>query len=137
MTTRPDGCLYIGDMYRGIIQESEWTPRARTWPKIQQFSLDKNTHPRPHLAAGLQRFQPVIARSRACSKNAATLVKHLEHPNGWWRDTAQKLLVLKQDQSIVPTLQDMARNSPTELAVSTRSGRSKVSAPSTRRSCAS
>ena len=27
------------------------------------------------------------------------------HPNGWWRDTAQQLLVLKQDKSVVPALQ--------------------------------
>jgi enoyl-CoA hydratase/carnithine racemase len=25
----------------------------------------------------------------------AELIKHLSHPNGWWRDEAQKLIVLK------------------------------------------
>ena len=41
----------------------------------------------------------------------AQLVAHLGHPNGWWRDTAQRLLVLKQDKSVVPALQQMARSS--------------------------
>ena len=50
------------------------------------------------------------------SETAAQLVQHLEHPNGWWRDTAQKLLVLKQDKSVVPTLKTMARTSTNQLA---------------------
>ncbi len=29
--------------------------------------------------------------------------------NGWWRDTAQQLLVLKQDKSVVPALKQLAR----------------------------
>ena len=41
---------------------------------------------------------------------------HLIDPNGWWRDTAQQLLVLKQDKSVVPELTLMARTSPNQLA---------------------
>ena len=50
------------------------------------------------------------------SETPAQLVEHLEHPNGWWRDTAQKLLVLKQDKSVVPALKTMARTSANQLA---------------------
>jgi mono/diheme cytochrome c family protein len=39
----------------------------------------------------------------------AQLVAHLSHPNGWWRDTAQKLLVLKGDKSVVPALTELVR----------------------------
>ena len=39
------------------------------------------------------------------------LVAHLTHPNRWWRDTAQRLLVMKQDKSVVAALQQMARTS--------------------------
>jgi mono/diheme cytochrome c family protein len=45
----------------------------------------------------------------------AQLVAHLAHPNGWWRDTAQRLLVLKQDRSVVPALQTMVGGSTTLL----------------------
>ena len=48
---------------------------------------------------------------RMNDETPAQLVTHLGHPNGWWRDTAQQLLVLKQDKSVVPTLQDMLRTS--------------------------
>ncbi len=46
----------------------------------------------------------------------AQLVAHLTHPNGWWRDTAQRLLVLAQDQSVVPALQQMVRGSDSLVA---------------------
>jgi mono/diheme cytochrome c family protein len=46
----------------------------------------------------------------------AQLVKHLEHPNGWWRDMAQQILVLKQDRSVVPALRAMARTDTMLLA---------------------
>ena len=31
-------------------------------------------------------------RPRMLNETAAALVRHLDHPNGWWRDTAQRLL---------------------------------------------
>src|SRR5690606_20446168 len=40
----------------------------------------------------------------------AGLVKYLEHPNGWWRDTAQILLVQRQDTSVVPEVRRLARS---------------------------
>jgi len=46
----------------------------------------------------------------------AQLVTHLSHPNGWWRDTAQQLIVLKQDKSVVPALQTIVRTSKNQLA---------------------
>jgi mono/diheme cytochrome c family protein len=50
------------------------------------------------------------------SETTAQLVAHLSDANGWWRDTAQQLLVLKQDKSVVPALQKMARSSTEQLA---------------------
>ena len=42
MTTAPDGTLYIVDMYRGIIQEGQWTkPGTYLRKKIEQYQLDK------------------------------------------------------------------------------------------------
>ena len=44
----------------------------------------------------------------------ADWVKHLSHPNGWWRDTAQKLLVLRGDKSVVPALEKLASGDSTD-----------------------
>ena len=49
-------------------------------------------------------------------ESAAELVKHLEHPNGWWRDKAQQLLILRQDHSVEANLVKMAKSSSNELA---------------------
>jgi mono/diheme cytochrome c family protein len=48
---------------------------------------------------------------RMLNETPAQLVAHLSHPNGWWRDTAQQLLVLKQDTSVVPALRQLVRAS--------------------------
>jgi len=44
------------------------------------------------------------------------LVAHLEHPNGWWRDNAQKLILLRGDTSVSSALVKMARESESDLA---------------------
>ena len=109
MTTAPDGTLYITDMYHGIIQEGQWTQRGSYLRvKIEQYQLDK--------IIGLGRIWRVTydgierdkTKPRMQEESAAQLLKHLEHPNGWWRDMAQQLLVLKKDLSVVPQLNRMA-----------------------------
>ena len=42
VTTAPDGTMYITDMYRGIIQESQWSgPGTYLRQRIDQYGLDK------------------------------------------------------------------------------------------------
>ncbi len=41
---------------------------------------------------------------------------HLDHPNGWWRDTAQRLLVLRQDRTVTPALIEKVRSAPALVA---------------------
>jgi mono/diheme cytochrome c family protein len=113
IATAPDGTEYIVDMYRGIIQEGTWTqPGSYLRAKIDQYQLGTIVRRGriwrlSHESTGRDRTQP-----RMLNETAAQLVKHLAHPNGWWRDTAQQLLVLKQDKSVVPALQQMVRASP-------------------------
>ena len=128
--TGPDGTLYIADMYQGIIQESQWTPRGSYLrAKIEQYGLDKinqsgriwrlrydgypaggpNTPASPALA-------PDFTRPRMLSETPAQLVTHFSHPNMWWRSSAQRLLVLKQDKSVVPALQDLLKTSTNQYA---------------------
>ncbi len=57
--------------------------------------------------------QPALAldgsRPRMLEETPAQLVAHLGHANGWWRDTAQQLLVQRQNKSVVPALQSLVR----------------------------
>ncbi len=117
MTTAPDGTLYITDMYRGIIQEAQWSGRGTYLrARINQYALDKvHSHGRiwrvTYDGMARDRTQP-----RMLEQTPAQLVAHLSHPNGWWRDAAQQLLVLKQDKSVVPALQQVTRTSQNLLA---------------------
>ena len=56
------------------------------------------------------------ARPRMLDETPAQLVAHLSHANGWWRDTAQQLLVQRQDKSVVPALQTIVRSSDNLVA---------------------
>ncbi|HZF01422.1 MAG TPA: hypothetical protein VE344_05940 [Methylomirabilota bacterium] len=40
----------------------------------------------------------------------AERVPYLAHPNGWWRDAAQKLIVLSGDKSVVTAWQRLNPN---------------------------
>ena len=127
ISNAPDGTLYIADMYHGIIQERQWSgPGTYLRAKIEQYQLDKvaahgriwrlrydGRAGRPgdrRRTSGSRRFRRSsrdFAPPRMYSETPAQLVAHFAHPNGWWRDTAQRLLVLKQDKSVVPALQQI------------------------------
>jgi hypothetical protein len=116
MTTAPDGTMYIVDMYRGIIQEGNWTMRGSYLRGvIQQHELDKNVGRGRIWKLAHETTRPV-PQPRMIDETPAQLVTHLAHPNGWWRDIAQKILVLRQDKSAVPALEAMVRAHTNHLA---------------------
>ena len=53
--------------------------------------------------------KPDYTKPRMQSATPAQLVGYLSHPNGWWRDSAQRTLVLRQDASVVPALTELAK----------------------------
>ena len=116
VTNAPDGTLYITDMYRGIIQEAAWVNEGSYLRKIiEQYDMDK--------VVGLGRIWRLahettkkVKQPRMFEETAVQLAAHLAHPNGWWRDTAQRLLILRQDRSVVPLLEKMAMKHPNVLA---------------------
>ena len=107
MLPGPDGTLYVVDMYRGIVQEQiYWTDFLRDY--IRARDLEKPVH--------LGRIWRIVHtttkrdRAPALSKApAADLVKALSHPNGWWRDTAQRVMVERGDATVVPLLKKLAQ----------------------------
>jgi mono/diheme cytochrome c family protein/glucose/arabinose dehydrogenase len=116
MMTAPDGTLYIVDMYRGVIQEGNWVrPGSYLRPMVQKYQLDKNTGRGRIWRLVHDGFKPG-PEPKMLDETPAQLVKHLTHPNGWWRDTAQKLLVLRGDKSVVPSLVKMTETNPNRLA---------------------
>src|SRR5690606_21900963 len=98
--TGPDGCLYIADMYHGIIQEHVWTPPGSfIRPRILRMGLDKNIGRGRIYRLVHDGYKPGM-QPRLLEASGNELVAYLDHPNGWWRNEAQKLLVLRRDKSM-------------------------------------
>jgi glucose/arabinose dehydrogenase/mono/diheme cytochrome c family protein len=117
VTAAPDGSLLVMDMYTGIIQDAQFVgPNSYLRKKVEQYALDKQHNWGRIWRVTYQGMTPDRQQPRMYSETPAQLVKHLEHPHGWWRDTAQKLLVLRRDMSVVPALKTMARSSGNQLA---------------------
>ena len=107
LATAPDGTLYVVDMYRGIIQHRVFIT-GYLEQKIAERGLEQ--------PIGLGRIWRVVHTSTVrgetphlSSKAPAALVPYLAHANGWWRMTAQRLLVERGDTSVAPALREMLR----------------------------
>lgn len=104
--TAPDGTLYVVDLYRGILQHRQYmTSFLRK--QILERGLDKGL--------GYGRIYRIVHEGKkpgaAPALSRATpgqLVAALAHANGWWRDTAQRLLVERGDKSTAPQLRELA-----------------------------
>ncbi len=109
--TAPDGSLMVLDMYRGIIQEGNWTKKGSYLRGvIDQYGFDK--------VIGLGRLYritkdnaPLYDLPKMFKETPRQLVEHLSHKNRWWRLEAQKLIVLSGDKSVVPALKTILLNS--------------------------
>ena len=103
----PDGTFYVVDMYRGVVQDGQYqTDYLRDYIKTHKLELP----------VGYGRIYRVVheatqkqARPALHKESSAQLVAHLAHPNGWWRDTAQQLLVQRGDVSVADALKQLAR----------------------------
>jgi mono/diheme cytochrome c family protein len=108
----PDGNLYVVDMYRGVVQAGGlWTDYLTDY--IHQHDLQ--------LPVGKGRIWRVVYGNRSTRRPAppalskatsAQLVQTLSNPKGWWRDTAQRVLVERGDMSVTPDLKTLAASAP-------------------------
>jgi len=103
-----DGTFYIVDMYRGVSQDGPLqTDYLRNY--IQERGLWEGIH-YGRIYRVVHEGMKTDARPRMSGQASADLVAHLSHPNGWWRDTAQQLLVQRGDKSVVPALAKLAQS---------------------------
>jgi putative membrane-bound dehydrogenase-like protein len=102
----PDGALYIADMYRLVIEHTEYALPG----------MDKQIDVRAGADRG--RIYRVVPESASLRKvphldklSATELVAALASPNGWQRDTAQRLLVHRRDKAAVTPLRKLFASS--------------------------
>jgi len=114
--TGPDGCLYIVDMYRGIIQEGNWTREGSFLrPEVKRRKLDENIG-RGRIYRVVHKQMKPYPPEKLLAKSSKELVPFLGHPNGWYRMTAQKLLILKKDQTVINQLEAVLKDNESAWA---------------------
>src|SRR6202011_564547 len=97
----PDGNLYMMDIYRQVIETPESIPEEIR-KKINFYNGDTLGRIYRIVPNHPQRQGDLKPNLGAAS--SAELVKQLANPNGWHRVTAQRLLLDRQDRSIIPDL---------------------------------
>jgi putative membrane-bound dehydrogenase-like protein len=97
--TGPDGALYIADMYRLVIEHPQWIPEDVKAQLDLRAGDDKGRIYRVYPAGSALRKIPRLAQL-----DTAGLVAALESPNGWQRDTAQRLLIERGDKKAIQLL---------------------------------
>ena len=114
--TSPDGGMMLIDMHRGIIQQANWTRKGSYLRGIiDEWGLDKNIGKGRIYRLEHTSYRP-DKKPRMLKESTADLVAHLSHPNGWWRDTAQKLIILRDDrETVVADIEQLVRSGSSEL----------------------
>ncbi|MGH8017951.1 MAG: DUF7133 domain-containing protein, partial [Opitutaceae bacterium] len=103
----PDGALYIVDMYRGVIQHRNFVTTFLR-KQIEERNLET--------PLGMGRIYRIVPEDRPAPRvrprlhraSVDELVRALDHFDGWWRDTAQRLLVERGGDEAVPALRKLA-----------------------------
>src|SRR5438309_5848875 len=129
--TGPDGALWIADMYRHVIEHPEWIPKdwqkkldlraghdkGRIYRVVPVGRLSRADRP-VAVGSGEPTYGSVKPRAipRLDKLDTTGLVAALDSPNGWQRDTAQMMLLWRNDKAAVPLLEKMATESKRPLA---------------------
>jgi len=108
--TGPDGALWIADMYRQALEHPNWMPDGWQDRVDVRAGNDRGRIYRVFPAGQKPRSIPRLDRL-----DTPRLVKALDSPNGWQRDTAQQLLVQRGDKSAIPLLINQATDNPRAL----------------------
>ncbi|MBC8352154.1 MAG: c-type cytochrome [Planctomycetes bacterium] len=101
----PDGTLYVLDIYRGLIEGAAFLP-----PEFLKVIDPVSGNDRGRI----YRIEHTSFKRRSTPKlrqlATAELVALLDHPNGWHRDTASRLLYERQDRASIGLLEKVAQN---------------------------
>ena len=100
LKTGPDGALYVADMYRLVIEHPEWIPSEIQKQYNLRAGADKGRIYRVYPAKA--KLRPIPNMEKMTDME---LCEELESPNGWHRDTAQRLLTERGNTNIVKLLE--------------------------------
>ena len=89
LTLGPDGGLYVVDMYRAVVERPEWVSEELKRRQDRRYGDDRG------------RIYRVLSeetsgsgmRPKLSKATGGELVDYLSNRNGWWRETAARLLL--------------------------------------------
>ncbi|WP_209330847.1 PVC-type heme-binding CxxCH protein [Lunatimonas salinarum] len=109
----PDGAMYVVDYYRQIIEHPEWMAEE----VVKSGALYNGTD-----QGRIYRISPTgtekaqwSGRIRLGEASTAELVAYLDHPNVWWRNNAQRLLIDRADPTSLGDLRALSSNDEKEF----------------------
>ena len=105
LTHGPDGCIWVTDYYREIIEDYSAIPRH-----LQQQYGVYNGHERGRIYRITHRQAPSAQKADMSRLDAKTLAKQCASPILWRRLTAQRLLVERGEKSAAPGLREILTN---------------------------
>lgn len=125
LATGPDRTLWVCDMYRHVIEHPQWIPEA--WQARLYLYAGHDIGRIYRLA---RKGQPIEPIPDLTTKTSAELTALIAHENGWYRDTAQRLLIERGllSDPVIDRLQLLAIQGLRLLAVQGPSAKSRVQA---------
>lgn len=111
--TAPDGTIWVADMYRRVIEHPEWIPEA--W----QAQVDvRSGHDKGRIYRLSRNGIPRVPIRDFTKLTTQELVRSLASEIGWERDTAQQLLVERQDTAAIGLVDKLlSRDTPAAVRV--------------------
>jgi putative membrane-bound dehydrogenase-like protein len=103
LTLGPDGAIYVLDFYRKVIE----TPLSLS--EDMKRTLPLKSQGKGRIWRIVPEGKRAAARPNLTKATTEELVKHLDHPNYWWRITAQRLLIERKDRAAFPLLVKLAK----------------------------
>ncbi len=102
----PDGALYVVDMYRAVIEHPQFVPDELKRRPDLLLGNDRGRVYRITSAQSERKNEEV----NVADATGAELVALFTRRSAWWRETAQRLLVERQDKSAVEQLRTLAES---------------------------
>ncbi len=106
VTNGPDGCLYVCDMYRELIEDPSAIPEDIL--KLMDVTSGRD---RGRIYRIVHNSTVRVPAKRLGEASTNELISELESPGAWTRETAQRLLIQRQDESAIGLLRERIANS--------------------------
>ncbi len=113
--TGPDGAFYVLDLYHGVVQDAVFmTNYLKDW--TEERGLEDTHGANGRIWRITHEDGEPTEQIKLTQSSPEELVALLEHTNGWYRDHAQRLIVVQQKTDAVPALVELVNSDKDSVA---------------------